>query len=224
MPNHNYNKLTVIGLPHRVEQFRVEAQGQPAYYSDDKVPLDPQALCYNALVPVPPDVLEGGYNARPRGQANGVIPGNRWQVKHWGAKWEAGDVSLDLHTDRALTYDWYSPWGPPFEFLEKAHAMFADLAFFLSWGGEGPTRGRNVRILGEVRSIELTPEPTYALDDEEDLAEQYTAWRDEMLTTHDDWVAPYVAWVTRSLETSPTKLLEALRAEVDNKETIEDVY
>ena len=75
-----------------------------------------------------------------------------WNVKHWGTKWDAGDVEIYEVTDDKVTIKFQTAWSPPFEWLDKVTKMYPHLKFQFDyeeetgWGGSRTYReGRVVR-------------------------------------------------------------------------------
>ena len=72
-----------------------------------------------------------------------------WNIRNWGCKWDAGDVSFEDFGGE-LRYDFETPWGFPLEAIEAMVAQYPTLEFsvrFLEeqgWGGEA--MGRNGKL------------------------------------------------------------------------------
>ena len=72
-----------------------------------------------------------------------------WNIRNWGCKWDAGDVSFEDEGSQ-LSYHFETPWGFPLEAIEAMVAQHPTLEFtvrFLEeqgWGGEA--MGRNGKL------------------------------------------------------------------------------
>lgn len=156
---------------------------------------------FAALVPLPPEYSQVPYGSQmPAGQRSGYD----MERDTWGVKWGAYDarpaeVNETLpHGRSSITYDFNTAWSPPITFLEKVAQSWPLLRFYLSWGGEGPTRGRALFANGDSEDLcESADEHGNAPDQnegEDDGAfhERYSAWEAERLTQHDAWVAEQI--------------------------------
>ncbi|MEW6770053.1 MAG: hypothetical protein AB1330_01485 [Bacillota bacterium] len=144
MPNWCANILNVSGPPELVEDFDRRFKGRPACWpmsiheictlmrrraaSVAKVLLKEgdfePTYCFNALYPVPDDVVESGYD--PAGYC--------WCATHWGTKWDvAGDVVLHSHHPGFCSYLFKTAWSPPERWLAYVAQTFPNLTFELLW-------------------------------------------------------------------------------------------
>lgn len=194
MPNHVRNKVTVIGDPARVKEFVDLARGAAprpgdregtVNYSSEEPKSEP--FCFHKIIPLPKEYSQVPYSDQ----------GYNMERAAWGVKWGAYDY--EEHDDeeqprmsrsgRCAAYGFTTAWSPPVQVIDAAASQFPDLKFLLSWGGEGPTRGRILWENGEANEEEVSQD----LDDDESLSdnensERYFLWVEETLNSHADWV------------------------------------
>jgi hypothetical protein len=169
MANWNENRLTVKGEPKALRAFVETAKGKGAVYrpvSDrDVVSKDEEPesdLCFNTLHPVPPEVLEAGFDNRAFLKAQGfdtekmlvetalrrvdpssvdadrlkqdgiILDGYHWQCKHWGTKWDADGVEASISEERA-EYHFATAWSPPLALFDAVAKDFPALTFRLRY-------------------------------------------------------------------------------------------
>lgn len=129
MPNHVDNTLTVYGPADSVDTFVAAAHGKIGCW-DDKNGIE--HLSMDALVSLDRTVRSENGSAQVEEQR-----------RTWGVKWGAyGDDRKFTHDPSIVTYTFQTAWGPPDVFVQRIAHAFPDLHFFLSYGGEGPCRGR----------------------------------------------------------------------------------
>ena len=143
MPNWCVNRLVVQGDRKTVDQFIFLARGKRAEYSDDKIDpnyldeADPvPSLVFNALVPVPQDILDKGYSAE----------GYEWQIENWGTKWDVNGVFIKRSGNKVI-YDFETAWTPPLEWLHAVSQSFPQLRFSLKY--MEPGKGLNGTLVME---------------------------------------------------------------------------
>lgn len=150
MANTIDNLLSVIGEPAAVAAFVLTARGrhprngdageptasgQGRYASKPEGPVN--AFNFHTLVPLPAD-----YSINPYGDGS-ERSGFKLEVETWGIKWGSYAHGEPVTDPGAATYSFQTAWDGPHEvFMPKVSLRFPDLLFLLSWGGEGPTRGR----------------------------------------------------------------------------------
>jgi len=205
MPNWCNNILSVIGPKEVVDLFVAKARGTRARYKPDEWEKrhgfgkqDPEVyeLCFNALSPVPDNVLEAGYNG---GGINVPGSGYRWQSDNWGTKWEASELTADRVDDRHVRYTFNTAWAPPEGVIRHASIDFPALSFLLSFSEEFPSRGRMLYKGGRRRVYveETCPERSEipgleeAGDDDDACYAAYEAWQDHYVDLHDDWIQEF---------------------------------
>jgi len=139
MSNWCHNVLTVRGDGRKVHEFVRCTRGKHPIYAD----LDEEErendgrvrpLAFNALVPVPKNILKQGYSEA----------GYRWQNANWGTKWEPDDISVSVLETTAI-YEFDTPWTPPIQWLQAVAKIFPDLTFVLKYSELG------MHIEGEVK-------------------------------------------------------------------------
>lgn len=151
MPNHIRNKLSVIGPAGLVEAFVATARARrprpgdlPGSMNYDEQERKIEDFCFHALIPLPPEYSTTPYS-RPEGQRCGYD----MEVATWGVKWGAYEQGPPVVTPGRAVYSFTTAWRSPDQFFAKVSAKFPDLLVAVSYGGEGPTRGRYAYLAGE---------------------------------------------------------------------------
>ena len=78
-----------------------------------------------------------------------------WNVRNWGTKWDAGDVSSERHADDHLTYNFSTAWSPPVEAITTLSKQHPTVSFTLEseeeqgWGVELEFRNGEQTVLRE---------------------------------------------------------------------------
>jgi len=183
MPNWCYNQLEITGSNEEMARFYEAFKGHHPYYpthksefSPDNKRLDPKPLptetcaeynkrakaehfaapktrCFNALYPVPDEVLTWGYDGhdlpgyvypdlfvlledtKSKGQ---TMDGYHWCVAHWGAKWDISDNEMDIfESDERAQYGFDTAWSPPTKWIMHVSTLFPDLLINLNYTEEG---------------------------------------------------------------------------------------
>lgn len=132
------NVMKVTGAPEEIKAFAFASVGLPPHYSDTTEwrEASEKYFSFNALVPVPEQVLERGYLNPKENDEDGYW----WCVNHWGTArdvywdelsleemgWHEGCDNIELEFETA--------YAPPGNWLEKAIAMYPGLTFKLSYG------------------------------------------------------------------------------------------
>lgn len=193
MPNHVQHALTVLGPAEDVAAFVVKANA-PVQQSGDEpgsfnymknVRVSP--LSFHAIVPLPDE-----YSKVPYSHA-----GYYMESDTWGVKWGAYNEELPEIVNGNATYKFTCAWGVPHAFFEKASVSWPSLKFCVSFGGEGPVRGRRTYQNGECTVLaqdEDGPEYPKYRDDMTDAEEDahYFTYKDAeryYINTHKEWIA-----------------------------------
>ena len=183
MPNWCYNQLEITGSKEEMARFCEAFKGYHAFYpahepdfSNRKRLYDPapnpeetcaeynkrakaehfaapKTRCFNALYPVPDEVLSWGYvgqslpgyvepdlfapleMAKDKGQ---TMDGYHWCVAHWGAKWDISDDEMDIfESDERAQYGFDTAWSPPTKWIAHVSTLFPELLFNLNYTEEG---------------------------------------------------------------------------------------
>lgn len=163
MPNWCRCKLTVSGPG--VDEFLKACQGKPAEYANPGLPLTVEdgeeiskpeivPFTFNALYPVPPEILAQGYNDA----------GYRWQVEHWGTKWDVnGNVDIYSQEDGSTLVEFDTAWSPPRPWVRHASKLFPELIFRLSYFEPGMMFcGCSIYKAGELIGEEYYEDDTQA--------------------------------------------------------------
>lgn len=206
MPNNIKNTLTVYGPPADVTRFIAMARGtRPP--TGDKAGVNSEIgnepvidFQFHKLVPLPPD-----YSTNPYGDGS-PNSGYELEVKTWGVKWGAYSIQSPVVDPGIVTYRFETAWKGPTEFMAKAVIGWPTLDFFLSWGGEGPTRGRWFRLNGKVKDQSERYESWSRLlpaggddEDEEDYMQKYDAVTHARRTTHAQWLGKLIAGIAEPI-------------------------
>lgn len=156
MANCCNNFLTVSGDAAEVKRFMFSNLGLPAEYSPKEREQDAEQeaeteprFCFNALVPVPQEVLELGFDADSKIEqirqtqgneaADKLIDGYHWCCANWGTKrdiyihgitpetagWKEGATKIEIYFGTA--------WNPPISWLKTVAQMFPTLRLQLCY-------------------------------------------------------------------------------------------
>lgn len=152
MPNHVRQKLTIAGAPSAIEAFVVTARGAPPATGDHhRGGMEIKPLCFHMIAPLP-----DAFSRKPYGHDGHV--GYGLEVRCWSVKWGpydiAGEAAIFAGGTRA-TYEFTCAYWPPVRALRRASLRYPDVRMYLSWGGQGPCRGRHIFCAGRVK---ITPE------------------------------------------------------------------
>lgn len=175
MPNYIDNLLTLIGPTDDVTAFIAAAHGRHPPSGDTKGVNteigkgEGSPFNFHSLVPLPDE-----YSKVPYGTETRTANGYDMECATWGIKWGAFSannqkLAKPIRDPSAATYTFRTAWdGPHKVFMPKVSKRFPSLLFLLSWGGEGPTRGRAAFSTGGKRGGE-----------EPHRKEDYPKWVDE---------------------------------------------
>lgn len=200
MPNHVRQRLTVVGAANDVAAFVVTARGARPATGDAPGSLNGNGelhvspLCFHMIAPLP-----DSFSAEEYGSGKSV--GYELEVKGWGVKWGpyqiADDAPAMSDAGTAATYDFTCAWGPPVVALRRASLRYPTLRFLLSWGGEGPCRGRHAfwrgDVLLEIDDYWRNMAPEMPTDEEYEADEDAASRRSEAaerkyIDSHESWV------------------------------------
>lgn len=129
MPNWCDNAVSIMGLPREIKRFMTDFTGMPVIWNEqqraDAANLEP-AMCFNALLPVPPEVIEKGFSSE----------GYLWCVHNWGTKWDIHNSvqsaiigSGDQVQKLFMVFE--TAWSQPFEFFNTIAKRYPLLIFEL---------------------------------------------------------------------------------------------
>jgi hypothetical protein len=137
MPNYCECDLYVSGPKDRLEEFIRAAAGKESF------------LDFDRLIPYPEefrelDRLAEEWGKKATTERTGPRPadgsnqgGYDWCIEHWGTKWNAFGVRVDLEpvqdgeADACVKIAFITPWSPPAPVIEHAAKRFSDLSFDL---------------------------------------------------------------------------------------------
>lgn len=150
MPNWVDQKLTIVGTKVDVEAFVVTARGASPVTGDEEgcnniSKLSLNELSFHLIAPLTDDFSRRPYGDRDSYGINAQRDG--WSVK-WGAC-ECSEAEI-THDGLRATYSFQCAWSPPVKALQRASLRYRSLLLILSWGGEGPCRGRHCFKAGKV--------------------------------------------------------------------------
>ncbi len=195
MPNNINQKLTIVGTKEDIEAFVITARGAAPFTGDkpgsanEHKRLRVISLSFHAIAPLP-----DSYSEREYSDHGYHLEANAWSVK-WGP-YECRDAVIS-EDGASATYEFQCAWGPPLEAMRRASMRYRCLRFFLSWGGEGPCRGRHSFNAG--KTTEVHNDPYSAMEHEYPTGDEYEADEDaaaakgdaaenKYILTHDEWV------------------------------------
>ncbi|MGN6107777.1 MAG: hypothetical protein ACTHU0_21905 [Kofleriaceae bacterium] len=189
-------KLTVCGSKNDIEAFVATARGAAPATGDkhgtlnhrEKLIVEP--LCFHLIAPLSDAYARGSYS-----DVGYHMEADGWSVK-WGA-YDAAEPVLSTNGTR-VTYIFTCAWGPPVKALQRASMRYPSLWFYLSWGGEGPCRGRHTFRAGEICSAlqddwKHNIQPEYPTETEYNVNESAAAAKadaaeQKYILEHDAWV------------------------------------
>lgn len=138
MPNWCSNVLEVTGPKEVLQNFKKRFKGKKVIWPDPLIygwqtkeefeaekkrrEAEPEVFCFNALYPVPEEVIQKGFNDA----------GYDWCVSNWGTKWDA-DITLQEETEEKLVFMFDTAWAPPIGFIGKVSIDFPELTFRLDY-------------------------------------------------------------------------------------------
>lgn len=162
MPNWCNNELYIRGDSKDIEAFLNACKGYaPAYklseaekkffkeVDGDYQVAEQHEFTFNALVPVPQEILEAGYSQAGKSTINAILgtenpqDGYTWQIKNWGTKWDVNDPAIMFSGNDEASLIFSTAWSPPIRWLENVAAQFPDLEFELFFEEMGSVFGGN---------------------------------------------------------------------------------
>lgn len=202
MPNVIENRCTVVGPAGSVQAFIADAEGPMPQFPREpyEVPTPPKdsVFSWHRLIPLPADVLLRRYGCDHGAAGNG----HDWERALWGIKWGAAQATRTIQSPGRVLYAYRTPWSPGDLFFRRVSILRPTLQFFVSWGGEGPARGRFVAQNDVVTEVydpldknawhAANPVPPKGHESDEALEAYFDkehAWREALVNTHDQWVS-----------------------------------
>lgn len=166
MPNWCENILVVTGDDTELSKFDKTFKGRPALWSLEEFELGvedfdvamakkaaewnemPLQYTFNALYPVPEEILRNGYNGK---EENGsLLSGYDWCIENWGTKWDMNSVTQEENPGE-IKYYFSTAWGPPLEWCEKVAGDWLQLEFKVLFFEPGMCfAGENHYVGGEL--------------------------------------------------------------------------
>jgi hypothetical protein len=138
LPNWCFNHLLIEG-PNTNKFFEackgktaryIPAGNELSIYSEEEIAQSKAyyGFTFNALVPVPNNILAKGYSHA----------GYHWQNQNWGTKWDVNDKDLEIFAEENeyIGINFETAWGPPLEWLMRASKGFDDVALELAYHEE----------------------------------------------------------------------------------------
>src|SRR5260221_1897932 len=193
MPNHIDINLSVMGRDQQLGEFTRQAKGTRKPTGD--LPEYPDGLknynydCatnpsssvfeFDRLIPLPESYSQFPYASH----------GYNLELKTWGIKWGAFGHKPPKFVEGCATYWFRCAWEAPRIFLEQVSTKWPDLWFVVSYGGEGPVRGRFALHKGEY--LDNVASIGYAFDEDKADEEMCGAWVHAYRNTH-EWYTKYI--------------------------------
>ena len=189
MPNYIDINLSVMGKDQRLKEFTQQAKGTRKPTGDllelpnglkninyDMVTNPPSSVFeFDRLIPLPESYSRFPYSDHGYHLERGI----------WGVKWGAFKHNPPRFEEGCATYWFQCAWEAPRLFLEKVSRQWPDLWFVVSYGGEGPTRGRFALHKGQY--LENVASNGYAFDEAESDEEMCDAWVDAYRNAHEEY-------------------------------------
>lgn len=162
MPNWTSNVLVVKGTKERLQEFDKAFKGRGAYWKPQEYELRNKTeeeqeqykrehrakyeasepdYSFDALYPVPQDVIDVGYSGeRPEDVSivdsimdrHSWYDGYTWCVSHWGTKWDIADTRATLGEEEYV-YEFDTAWSPPVDWVQHVAEVWDDLHFLLKY-------------------------------------------------------------------------------------------
>ena len=137
MPNWCSNTLTITGPRGGCAAFKEKATGLCPWLKPEETEVE--MLNFHSLVPVPEEVLKAGYEAA----------GEDWERENWGCKWGADGTTI-VDEGACITYEFYTAWSPPIEFLQTVAVQWPALVFVLAYEEPGIGFKGIAKFQGEI--------------------------------------------------------------------------
>lgn len=212
MPNHVRQKLTVAGTANDVAAFIATARGASPVTGDEgplfvdgsparerRLRIEP--LNFHLIAPLSDDYSRLPYESY----------GYKAEITGWGVEWGPYKIAADAPSvspdGSSATYEFTCAWGPPLKALVRASLRYPMLGFALSWGGEGPCRGRHLFRAGAMLAVADDPyDPIIKIDmptDAEYAADENAA-HEKRVATECWYIARHDLWVQSLLTGAAT--------------------
>lgn len=137
MPNWCYNNLHIT-----VEDNKQLEKIIQAITNNSDQPFD-----FNRIIPIPEELQEtkapNKENPDEMKAKYGFSDWYEWRVFHWGTKWNASEVELNLETTNAIYIRFHTAWSPPTPIIKKIAEMFPFADLVLDWEEEGGYYGHS---------------------------------------------------------------------------------
>jgi len=187
MPNYIDINLSVMGKDQDLGEFTRQAKGARKPTGDlptfpdgqeninyDSAANPPNSVFeFDRLIPLPESYSQFPYSSH----------GYDLERETWGIKWGAFGHKKPKFEEGCATYQFRCAWEAPRIFLEKVSSRYPDLWFVVSYGGEGPVRGRFALHKGEY--LDNVASIGYAFDEDEADEEMCDAWVDAYRNAHE---------------------------------------
>jgi hypothetical protein len=192
MPNYIHINLSIMGKDQRLGEFTRRAKGARKPTGD--LPTFPDGRAninydcaenpptsvfeFDRLIPLPESYSQFPYSSH----------GYNLEVQTWGIKWGAFAHKPPKFREGCATYWFTCAWEAPRIFLEKVSLNWPDLWFVVSYGGEGPIRGRFALHNGEyIENIADDTGPSFDDMSDEEWEEQSEAWVNAYQNAHEEY-------------------------------------
>lgn len=160
MPNWCGNLMIVEGDKQVLKDFIQKNIGYPVMYPEPTL-YGPQKrykkqFCFNALVPMPQDVIERGYYTSieipneefdkayrtGKKEVPFLLDGYHWSLLNWGVGNDIineVDENKDIYweSDKKISIFFRTAWSPPFWWFKNAAALYPSLKLHLSYMERG---------------------------------------------------------------------------------------
>ena len=189
MPNHVFNNVFMSGDKDSIKMCAsllatpYVVAHEDWFFKDDKkkkyqVALRKEPFSFWNIISPDPDLLEEYFTQRkskvtvppddPTWWSETMKEHNEsnfwysWNVRYWGTKWDAYDVSCDTEFD--MRYSFTTAWSPVTNLIERLSSMFPDITFMYDYEEETGWGGSYTIINGSIASKEEWDTPASHAD------------------------------------------------------------
>ena len=137
MPNHVKSQFVINGecesikkIADRIlvtEEYLKEVEARNSELSDEFKLTPPElgSLTFDRLIPVPTNVFLGDLSMEDEEKYGKENCWYGWNIKNWGTKWDAYEVSVDV-SDNCISVEFWTAWEHPQPYMEALAKVCAE--------------------------------------------------------------------------------------------------